>query len=187
VWSALCADRIGRDYSANRLLFEAMVAMSSVTAIEQCRIMAGWFSSMSNEVDQQPLILSSVALQARINLLHLTLRDPDVQAFLAGRYPSIKAFAHFDESAFVRAARYLESRSLQFGPSIDRARQFLESSEMRDAGLLQEYFEAVAADPAVRVDALDFLRVARHLDSPVLDALRDVTEGGVPPLVASTR
>jgi hypothetical protein len=186
-WSALCADRAGRDYSPNRLLFEAMVSMSSVTAIEQCRVMADWFSSTSNEVEQQSLILCGVALQARINLLHLTLRDPDAQAFLTARYPSLKAFARFDESGFIKAAQYLQNRSLQMGPPIDRARHFLSSPEMRDAGLLQEYFESVAADPAVRVDAVDFLRVARHLDSPMLDALRDVTDGGVPPLVTSTR
>ncbi|HKT04631.1 MAG TPA: hypothetical protein VJT31_34375 [Rugosimonospora sp.] len=186
-WNALCADRAGRDYSPHRLLFEAMVSMSSVMAIEQCRIMAGWFSSMSNEVDHQPLMLSGVALQARINLLHLTLRNPDGQAFLTARYPSLNAFTRFDESAFTNAARYLETRSLRLSPPLERARRFLSSPEMRDARRLQEYFEDVATDSTVRFDALDFLRVARRLHSPMLEALRDVTEGGVPPMVTSTR
>jgi hypothetical protein len=183
----MCADRVGRDYSPHRLLFEAMVSMSSVMVIEQCRIMAGWFSSMSSEVDHQPLMLSGVALQARINLLHLTLCDPDAQAFLTVRYPSLEAFVRFDESGFANAARYLETWSLRMGPAFERARHFLSSPEMRDARLLQEYFEEVATNATERFDALTFLRIARHLQSPMLDALRDVTEGGVPPIVTSTR
>ncbi len=186
-WKVLCGDRAGRDYSPHRLLFEAMVSMSSVMGIEQCRIMAGWFSSMSNEVDRQPLMLSGVALQARINLLHLTLCDPDAQAFLTARYPSLKAFTRFDESAFTNAARYLETQSLRMGPPFERARHFLSSPEMHDARRLQEYFEEVATNGTVRFDALEFLRVARHLQTPMLDALREVTEGGVPPIVSSTR
>jgi hypothetical protein len=65
-------------------------------------------------------------------------------------------------------------------PPFVRARRFLSSPEMRDARKLQGYFEEVATDVAVRLDALNFLRVARHVNSPMLDALREVTEGGVP-------
>ena len=58
---------------------------------------------------------------------------------------------------------------------------------MRDARRLQAYFEEVATDIITRFDALNFLRAARHLNSPMLDALREVTEGAVPPVVTSTR
>jgi hypothetical protein len=186
-WNVMCADRASRDYSPHQLLFEAMVSMSSVMVIEQCRIMASWFSSMENEVEHQPLMMSGVALQARINLLHLTLRDPDARAFLTARYPSLKAFARFDVASFENGARYLETRSLQMEPPFERARHYLSSPEMRDAHLLQEYFEKVATDTTERFDALTFLRIARHLNSPMIDALRDVTEGGAPPVVTSAR
>lgn len=185
-WNTMCAG-LDRDYSPHHLLFEVMAAMSSVTVIEQCRLMAGWFSSMSNEVDQQSLLLSSVALQVRMNLLQLTLRDREVQTHLMSRYPSLEAFTRFDESSFTEAARYLETQAIRMELPFARAQAFLSSPEMRSARLLQDYFEEVATDVIARHDALTFLRVARHLDSPLLSALRDVCQGGIPPIVTSTK
>jgi len=161
--------------------------MSSVTAIEQCRIMASWFSNVSNEVEQQALILSGVALQTRINLLQLTMRDRDTQAILTARYPSMQVFALVDEPAFANAARYIETRSQQMQAPFGRARGFLSAPGMLDAERLQAYFEDVANDAVTRADASSFLRVARHVQSPLLDALHDITLGGEPPSVSTVR
>lgn len=147
--------------------------------------MAGWFSDNSNEVESQSLMLSGVALQARINLLHLAVRDPAVKALLTTRYPSLEALARLDTAAFEAAMENLEARSLYLGPPFGRARAFLSSPAMRDPGPVQDYLEAVAADPIMAVDATNFLRVAEQLQSPMLDALRDVVNGGEPPLVHS--
>jgi hypothetical protein len=182
-WGTLCADQAGRAYYPEQLLLESIVSMSSVMMIEQCRILAGWFSDMSSEIENQPLLLSGVALQARINLLQLALRDPQVQSFLTTRYPSLGAFARLDTAAFEAAMRQLELRSLRLGEPFDRARAFLSSPELRDAGRVQDYFEAVAADRTMAFDAMNFLRVTQHLRSPILDALRDVVDGGEPPIV----
>jgi hypothetical protein len=185
-WNVLCADRVGRDYSPHSLLLESMISMSSVMFVEQCRIMAGWFSNTSFEFASQSLLLSGVALQVRLNLLQMTMRDREAQEFLAARYPSVRAFFQIDGSAFADAMRYLESRSLQLAEPFNRAQHFLSSPEMRDANLLQAYFDAVTTDATTRFDAHDFLRVARHLDAPQLDALRAVVDGGPPPFVVPT-
>jgi hypothetical protein len=182
-WDVLCAHRVGRDYAPHLLLLEAMISMSSVMVIEQCRIMAGWFSNVSFEAETQSLLLSGVALQARLNLLAMTLRNPEVQDYLAARYPSMEAFRRLDDSAFDAAMIWLESRSLQVAEPFGRARGFLSSPEMREAHLLEAYFEAVATDAATRLHATDFLRVSRHLDGPLLDGLRAVVDGAPPPLV----
>ncbi|MFF8432341.1 hypothetical protein ACF07Y_45935 [Streptomyces sp. NPDC016566] len=68
--------------------------------IEQCRILAGWFSDMSYEVENQPLMLSGVALQTRMNLMHIALRVPEVQALLAARYPSFEPMTQLDVADF---------------------------------------------------------------------------------------
>ncbi len=154
-----------------------MVSMSSVMAIEQCRILAGWFSGMSYEVENQPLMLSGVALQTRINLLHIALRDPEVQALLAARYPRCEAMTRLDVAAFDAAMRNPAARSLTFGRPFARARAFLSAPEMRDPGLVQAYLEDVAADPTAAYDATGFLRLDGHLRSPMLDILRDVVDG----------
>ncbi|MFF8432342.1 hypothetical protein ACF07Y_45940 [Streptomyces sp. NPDC016566] len=57
---------------------------------------------------------------------------------------------------------------------------------MRDPGLVQAYLEDVAADSTTANDATDFLRLAGHLRSPMLDALRYVVDGGEPPLIYAT-
>lgn len=182
-WSVLCSDRVGRDYFPHRLLFESIVSMSSVMVVEQCRMMVGWFSSMLGEVESQPLMLAGVAFQVRMNLLPLTVRDPGVQEFLTARYPSFAAFAHLDEAVFSKAMRFLQARSLELGPPFERARYFLSSTEFRDARHVQDYLESVASDRTEAHDARTFLRVARHLDSPWLDAMHDVVDGGQPPIV----
>jgi hypothetical protein len=181
-WRVICSD-VGRDYIPHRLLFEAMVSMSSVMIIEQCRIMASWFSTMAGEVESQPLMLVGVALQARINLLQLTARDPGVQEFLTAQYPSFAAFAYLDETVFSNAMRFLQARSLELESPFKRARDFLSSAEFRDPRHVQDYLESVATDRTEAEDARAFLRVARHLDSPWLDVLRDVVAGGQPPIV----
>ncbi|WP_067834571.1 hypothetical protein [Nocardia lijiangensis] len=182
-WNALCANAVGRDYLPHHLLLESMISMSSVLTIEQCRIMAGWFSSMSYVLETQSLALARVALQARTNLLAMTLRDSDIQHHLAARYPSLGTFLRLDDSAFHRAMVWLQSRSNQLSEPFGRARAFLSSPEMRDAGLLQTYFEAVATDRTTSFFARDFLRVAAHLDAPLLDALREVIDGAPPPVI----
>ena len=64
---------------------------------------------------------------------------------------------------------------------------FLSSPEMRDPALLQDYFEQVATDRVTAFDATEFLALARHLDSPMIAALRSVVAGEPPPIVTSTR
>jgi hypothetical protein len=182
-WDVLCARRAGHDYTPHLLLLESMISMSSVMVIEQCRIMAGWFSNISFEGETQSLLLSGVALQARLNLLAMTLRNSEVQDYLAARYSSMEAFRRLDDSAFDAAMVWLESRSLRLAEPFGRARGFLSSPEMREAHLLQAYFEAVATDAATRFHATEFLSVARHLDGPLLDGLRGVVAGAPPPLV----
>ncbi|MFF7127197.1 hypothetical protein [Streptomyces sp. NPDC008240] len=185
-WNKLCADQAGRAYSPQVLLLEAMVSMSSVMTIEQCRIMAGWFSDMSYEVENQPLMLSGVALQTRMNLMHIALRDREVHALLAARYPSFAPMTQLDVAAFDTAMRNLAARSLSLSRPFARAREFLSAPEMRDPGVVRAYLEDVAADPTTANDATDFLRVAGHLRSPMLDTLRDVVDGGEPPLIYAT-
>jgi hypothetical protein len=182
-WTGFCADATGRAYQPERLLFESLLSMSSVMAIEQCRIMAGWFSDNSSESENQTLMLAGVALQVRMNLLRLVLSDPDVLESLVPRYPSLAAFAGFDDAAFDNAMRFLQSRSQELGAPFDRARKFLSSPEMRDPALLQAYFELVATDETAAFDAADFLRVSRRLDTPMLTALRATVDGAPPPLV----
>lgn len=185
-WDVFCAGT-GRAYSPERLLFESLLSMSSVMAIEQCRIMANWFSGNSDEAENQTLMLAGVALQVRMNLLSLSLRDPDVLGPLVGRWPSLAAFADFDDAAFGGAMGFLQSRSAELGPPFEQARGFLSSAEMRDPALLQAYFEQVAADEVTAFDAGRFLGLAGHLDSPMIAALRAVVAGEPPPLVTSTR
>ena len=103
-----------------------------------------------------------MALQARLNLLHLILRDVDERPQLSARFPAVRIFGGLDDSEFIDGAEWLEARSLQL-----RARSFLSSAELRQPGLSQEYFEAVAQDPVVRTDAALFLQTARHLESPM--------------------
>ena len=54
-------------------------------------------------------------------------------------------------------------------------------------GRLQDYFEQIATDRVTAFDATEFLALARHLDSPMIAALRSVVAGEPPPIVTSTR
>jgi hypothetical protein len=186
-WEVFCAAPAGRPYGPERLLFESVLSMSSVMAIEQCRIMADWFADMSGELENQPLMLAGVALQVRMNLLAFSLRDPDVVQRLAGRFPAMARFGQFDQAVFANGMRFLQARTAELGAPFERARHFLASPEMRDPTLLQDYFEQVATDRVTAFDATEFLELARYLDSPMIAALRSVVAGEPPPLVTTTR
>ena len=186
-WEVFCAEPAGRPYGPERLLFESVLSMSSVLGIEQCRIMANWFADMSDELANQPLMLAGVALQVRMNLLAFSVRDPDVLERLVERYPAMARFGRFDAAAFENAMAFLQARTAELGPPFQRARGFLSSPEMRDPALLQDYFEQVATDRVAAFDATEFLALARHLDSPMIAALRSVVAGEPPPIFTSTR
>ena len=186
-WEVFCAEPAARPYGPERLLFESVLSMSSVMGIEQCRIMANWFADMSDELENQPLMLAGVALQVRMNLLAFSVRDPDVLGRLVERYPAMARFGRFDAAAFDNAMAFLQTRTAELGPPFRRARGFLSSPEMRDPALLQDYFEQVATDRVTAFDATEFLALARHLDSPMIAALRSVVAGEPPPIVTSTR
>ena len=72
-------------------------------------------------------------------------------------------------------------RTAELGPPFRRACGFLSSPEMRDPALLQGYFEQVATDRVTAIDATEFLALARHLDSPMIAALRSVVTDEPPP------
>lgn len=171
----ICANQIGRELDPHLLVTEAIISMMSVMVIEQCRMMAGWFSTMQDELESQPFILSGIALQARTNLMVQTLGNAESRARLCNSMPGLGSLAKIQEAALSAMMNTLAERSEELTPAMTRAREFLSSAEMRDEDMFYDYLDLVKTDFVVRLDAMRFLSVARShkVTSPALDLIRD--------------
>jgi hypothetical protein len=177
-WANICAESTGRALQPETLLVEAIVSMSNLMVIEQCRILAGWFSNINDELEQQPLKLSGIALKARINLLIHIFQNENTLSLLNETFPGVSAFQTSWRDSFNNLMLAMEKRSKELTEDFGRARKFLSSSEMRDPNLFYNYLEQVAEDYTTGYDALRFLAVAdsQKASSPELNLLRDTAE-----------
>ncbi len=150
-----------------QLFCEIMLQMNCLMIIQQCNVLASWFSSSEDELENQNLILSNIALQARQNLLIRACNNAPMSDHLPD-FSTVVASDGFESLMMTLSAN---SRKIEEG--VWRARAFLSSPDMRDIEVFYAYVDKLPGDPAAAMAAKEFVRLADSMGrrSPELEML----------------
>ena len=150
-----------------QLFCEIMLQMNCLMIIQQCNVLASWFSSIGDELENQNLILSNIALQARQNLLIRACKN----AHMSDHLPDFSTVVASDGFESLMMTLSANSRKIEEG--VWRARAFLSSPDMRDIEVFYACVDKLPGDPAAAMAAKEFVRLADSMGrrSPELEML----------------
>jgi hypothetical protein len=169
---------LGRCIIPESLLVECALITCGLSFINQCRVLAKWFTDHSQEVERQNLALSNLALQIRLNLVLESVTDCEFHEVMASTFPSVARFADLDVDWLNRTLNTVASYGQNIGEGLTVARDFISSREMRDTSIFYEFLDKIRSDPYLAYDSKGFVMRARLLPrrSPELEMLAEIVE-----------
>jgi hypothetical protein len=159
------------DVDGRLLLFEILISMACLSLIQECKIMASWFTNLK-VAEQQTLALSAMALQVRTNLFIGACRSPEVPKIFGDFFSFDKLPDVFDWVS------WQSERFLSFATGIGKARAFLYSPSMKNTDLFYDFVGNLSF--AHVADVRDFVRLATQLNlsTPELELLKEAVREG---------
>jgi hypothetical protein len=160
--------------SPSEIVQELQLGFTGLMLIDQCRILASWFRDAQDEVQNQNLAMSNIALNVRSNVLRLALQD------LSGNRSSTTLCgdgAHFlcslEPSQTSQCGQFVARESIPIYSGLYKARSFLSSAEIRNPDLFYSYINQLHDCPSSQIEAARFVKRARAMNrsTPEIDLM----------------